>query len=270
MYHSDSANQLDSDGLNTTTIATKAVVDEIHVTTNLTERTVQELNARHISDQQHQKRQILAQWLTPLDYAAKQQEVISDCQPETGQNLLESVEDQAWCGAKHQSLMCPGIPGAGKTMLTAIVIEYLEIKHQSDNSIGLAYIYSNYQTPLELGDIYSSILKHVLLYHCQDLDNIVEWCKEFQARRSHPSSSETKQFLHKIMGQFSTFFIVIDALDECNSKEGRDELLEEVTDLYEKDNINLFVISRPDPASLSTFQGCVRREISAVEDVCLI
>lgn len=113
------------DGLNTTTIATEAVVDEIRLATTTTKRTVQELNARHISDQQRQDRQFLAQWLMPINYMAEQQDVISKRQPGTGQNLLGSVEFQTWCGAANQSLVCPGIPGAGKTMLTAIFIEHL-------------------------------------------------------------------------------------------------------------------------------------------------
>lgn len=68
------------------------------------------------------------------------------------------------------------------------------------------------------------------------------------------------------MGQFSRFFVVIGALDECNSKERRHKLLEEVTDLYGTDRINPFVTLQPDPEILSRFPGCLQREISAMED----
>lgn len=183
------------DGLNITTIATKAVAEEIRVATTSTERTVQDLAARHISHQQHQERQTFAQWLTPIDHTAKHQDVNADRQAGTGQNLLESVEFQTWCDAANQTLVCPGIPGAGKTVLTAIVIESLQNKYQTDDNIRLGYIYFNYETPSKSGDIYSSILKQILLYHCRDLDGIMKWCSSFHERGSRPSSSEMKQFL---------------------------------------------------------------------------
>lgn len=39
---------------------------------------------------------------------------------------------------------CPGIPGADKTICTAIVIEDLRNQILSDSSIGLAYVYHSY------------------------------------------------------------------------------------------------------------------------------
>jgi hypothetical protein len=41
--------------------------------------------------------------------------------------------------------LCPGIPGAGKTVLAAITIDHLSKKELS-SSVGLAYIYYNYKT----------------------------------------------------------------------------------------------------------------------------
>ena len=65
-------------------------------------------------------------WLTPVDYGPQQTDNIRRRQPGTGQWLLDSAEYQTWLKTSKQTLFCPGIPGAGKTILTSIVIDRSE------------------------------------------------------------------------------------------------------------------------------------------------
>lgn len=82
--------------------------------------------------QDEEKRQKILQWLTPTDYALQQHESIKSRRATTGQWLLETPEYQDWLHAKEEiespstsALFCPGIPGAGKTILTSIVVKDL-------------------------------------------------------------------------------------------------------------------------------------------------
>src|SRR4051794_39963409 len=75
--------------------------------------------------QDDQDRQKILDWLTPIDYGPQQSDYLKRRQPETGQWLLDSAEYQAWQKADKQTLFCPGIPGAGKTVLTSIIIDDL-------------------------------------------------------------------------------------------------------------------------------------------------
>ncbi|KAF3903443.1 hypothetical protein ABW20_dc0102901 [Dactylellina cionopaga] len=65
-------------------------------------------------------------WLTPIDYRPQHIDYIRRKQAGTGKWLLESTEFQSWVNDKDQTLFCPGIPGAGKTIMAATVIEYLQ------------------------------------------------------------------------------------------------------------------------------------------------
>jgi hypothetical protein len=47
----------------------------------------------------------------------------------------------AWVETDKRTLFCPGIPGAGKTILTLIVVEELFTRFENDGSIGIAYLY---------------------------------------------------------------------------------------------------------------------------------
>lgn len=93
-----------------------------------------------------QERQTIISWLCPHDAAAQQNELLSRHQENTGQWLTKSKEFLTWLNETKVSLFCSGYPGVGKTMLSAVVIEYLGSKLRGqDQSIGLVYIYCDYK-----------------------------------------------------------------------------------------------------------------------------
>jgi hypothetical protein len=93
-------------------------------------------------------------WNKAIDYAPQQSDYIGRRQPGAGQWLLPTSK---------QTLFCRGIPGAGKTILTAIVIDDLTTRFQNDPSIGIAYLYCNFQRRDEqkADDFLASLLKQL-------------------------------------------------------------------------------------------------------------
>src|SRR6266576_6486056 len=102
-------------------------------------------------------------WLTPIDYSPQQSDYIMRRQPGTGQWLLDSAEFQAWLKSDKQTLFCPGIPGAGKTILSSIVVDHLNVTFGNDANVGIAYLYCSYQEKQEQNpeDLLSSLLKQL-------------------------------------------------------------------------------------------------------------
>ena len=99
-------------------------------------------------------------WLTPIDYTNQQCDLINRRQRGTGQWLLDSPEFKTWMDTKKQTLFCPGIPGAGKTILTSIVVDDLCNRFQ-DGSVGIAYIYCNFRRQEKADDLLASLLKQL-------------------------------------------------------------------------------------------------------------
>jgi Ni2+-binding GTPase involved in maturation of urease and hydrogenase len=60
-----------------------------------------------------------------------------------------------------QTLFCPGIPGAGKTILTSIVVENLLTRFKDEPSVKIAYVYCNFrsQDQQRVEDLLASLLK---------------------------------------------------------------------------------------------------------------
>ena len=61
-------------------------------------------------------------------------------------------------------LFCPGIPGAGKTILTSIVVDDLTTRFSNDPSVGIAYVYCNFRRRDEqkAEELFASLLKQLM------------------------------------------------------------------------------------------------------------
>jgi Cdc6-like AAA superfamily ATPase len=108
-------------------------------------------------------RDIILDWITAIDCDPQQSDFINRRQAGTGQWLLDSAEFQAWMEANKQTVFCPGIPGAGKTILTSIVIDELFTRFGNDENVCIAYIYCNFWRHDEqtAGDLLASLLKQL-------------------------------------------------------------------------------------------------------------
>ncbi|KAG8825907.1 hypothetical protein FRC18_010190, partial [Serendipita sp. 400] len=69
---------------------------------------------KHAYDEERQK---ILDWLSPINFFARQNEIFSTRQPDTGTWLLESSEFQKWKSGEAKTLWCVGMPGAGKTVM---------------------------------------------------------------------------------------------------------------------------------------------------------
>ncbi|RDH31146.1 ankyrin repeat-containing domain protein [Aspergillus welwitschiae] len=213
----------------------------------------------------------ILEWLTTVNYATQQEDFLKRRQDGTGKWLLGTDKFQQWINNENKNILCTGIPGAGKTILTAIVIENLEEKCKYDRSVGLAYIYCNFRRHNEqsVDDVLASLIKQL----CQRMLSLPEDIKSLYAqhkkRQTRPKLDELFESLSVLLGHFSRIFIVVDALDEYSSRdEALRRLLLELFRLQSNSTVSIFATSRHSPAIQSAFEGCLQQEISAAaEDV---
>jgi hypothetical protein len=197
----------------------------------------------------HQQHKEIAGWISSLDYPAQQSDIIARREEDTGQWFLDSSEFITWLSGRKSTLFCPGIPGAGKTMLAAITIDYIWQSKASDD-IRLAYIYCNYKSGVGTDSVslLSALLKQ-LVQSSSAIDIPIKNLYEQHIRRgTRPSFQEISTALQEVSKSFSTVYIIIDALDECPKADGtRSQLLTKLKDLQKVVDLRLMVTARPIP-----------------------
>jgi predicted ATPase len=229
--------------------------------TQSTKDGVDQLN-KHQDDQE---RRTIIEWLTSIDYAPQQDDFISRCQEGTGQWVLDSNEFQTWLNESKQTLFCPGMPGAGKTMITSIIVDYICAKFQNDANIGIAYIYYNFrsQNKQKPANLFASLLRQ-LVQRQSSVPESVKSLYECHRNKPGPPPNDILRVLHAVVADYSRTFIFVDALDEYQvSDGGRMRLLSEIFNLQAKTNISFFATSRFMPEIMNAFKGTILLEISA-------
>jgi hypothetical protein len=142
--------------------------------------------------QEDQGRYTILDWITPIDYALQQSDLTSRRQAGTGQWLLDSAGFKAWVETDKQTLFCLGIPGAGKTILTSIVVDELFTRFENDGNVGIAYLYCNYQRQHEQNpeDLFASVLKQLVQEHPSIPDSVKMLYNRHKDKRTRPLLDE--------------------------------------------------------------------------------
>jgi Cdc6-like AAA superfamily ATPase len=231
-------------------------------------KTYQEMK-RMRREQEGYQYQTLLDWITPMDYGAQQSDFISRRQEGTGQWLIDSAAFQTWLDRRGQTLFCPGIPGAGKTILTSIVVENLDMRFQDNLSVGVAYLYCNFQRQDEqkAEDLLASLLKQLAQRQSSLPDSVKCLYERHKGKQTRPSLDEVSRTLSSVATLYSSVFIIVDALDECQVSGGcRAKFLAEIFSLQAKYGVNLFATSRLIPEITERFKESISLEIRASEE----
>jgi hypothetical protein len=166
-----------------------------------------------------------------------------------------------------QTLYCPGIPGAGKTILTSIVINFLEEK--PDPTVGIAYVYCSFQRCHEqrLENLLASLLKQLVQRQSSVPNSVEKLFGRHQSKGTRPTAEELSRALADVAAGFSRVFVLVDALDEYQpSDRSLDKFLGEIFSLQNSTPVSFFATSRHNPGLAVTFEGCLRQDIRAKDE----
>ncbi|KAJ7875515.1 ankyrin repeat-containing domain protein [Mycena olivaceomarginata] len=210
-----------------------------------------------------EKRNTILDWLSPLNFLQRQVDIFSTLQPGTGEWLLEDIRFQEWETSSVEYLWCRGMPGAGKTVLASLVVNYLEAEAQN-NLIGLACIYLNHkETEIQsLPNLLGALLKQLVL--ARSIPATMHGLYDYhQERQTRPNIDELCKALESAISPYSKVYFIIDALDEY-PEHARHLFLEYLGTLGPQ--VHIMMTSRPHLDLGAVFPDLRMIEIQATEE----
>ncbi|KAF3067635.1 Ankyrin repeat domain-containing protein 50 [Trichoderma lentiforme] len=219
----------------------------------------------HRHDQNDEK---TLEWLSSLDYGAEHSDILKRWQPGTGQWFLNSTQFREFIETNKQMIFCSGIPGSGKTVMAAAVIDHLHKQFNKDSRVGIAYFYFNFKKSNEHTPeaVFLSLLKQLVQQQSYLSENVKFLYETHAKNKTRPSLMEILKAFQEALEAYLTVFIVIDALDECATLDDcREIILSKMFACAAASNLKLFTTSRHIPEISDRFQSALHLEIGATE-----
>lgn len=241
------------------------------------ERIALESREQECRESTERKKQQVLQWLSRLDFRSKQLDILSRRTPSTGEWLLVEDNFKSWVDGSGSSLLfCSGIPGAGKTVLTSLVIDHLESRIAAIKPM-VAYVFFDYKDQMRqtATAILRSLLKQVIEFIGeipQSVQNSYD-AKNSAEEESTMDEGQCISLLKHLIGNVPCgTFLIFDALDECpeiddNSQEVRSKMTCAMKRLATVGKV--LITARPHVHPTTISPECHRLEIRATNpDMC--
>ncbi|KAG2008780.1 hypothetical protein CC2G_014174 [Coprinopsis cinerea AmutBmut pab1-1] len=184
--------------------------------------------------------EIIARWLTPINFKRHQSSTLSRALAGTGEWFIKGEKFTEWAASDEGLLWGRGMPGAGKTTLVSIVNRELKQQYSRDRVPILMAFCDSMDQQYTLCDILSALLRQLLEDYSGILEVIAEHYKQHLNDDTRPSEEELARWLTDAVSLFPKAFVTIDALDGLSSQKDKSSLLNILRRLQK----NVFVTSR--------------------------
>jgi hypothetical protein len=181
--------------------------------------------------------------------------------------LLNDERFKRWLKGSEHTVFCPGMPGAGKTVIASIVIDHLWNHFQADDNISVAHLYCSYKRQQEqtCDNVVADFLGQLVRQQTSLPKIVKDLYQRHNRQKSRPQLEEVSEALRLVASSYNRVFFVIDALDESETNGTRQGLLSEMFGLQSSvhTSISILITSRFVPEDFGKCHDHIEIEIRA-------
>lgn len=189
-------------------------------------------------------------WLTTANHGQQHTTHLRSHTKGTCQWIFQTEEFQSWLSGSSRTLLCQGMPGSGKTIITSVVIDHLATRLMKYPTIGIAYLYCTFNhQKLQTAELQTTeqLLSSVLRQLASSCDPFPVSTKKLyekhKAKDSRPSREQLVADIEAVANLYTEVYVVIDAIDECQLPSVR-QFLDVLFELQSSCNMRIFATSR--------------------------
>ncbi|KAK3337714.1 hypothetical protein B0T19DRAFT_413355 [Cercophora scortea] len=163
-----------------------------------------------------QRREVYT-WLQQTDPSSRHNAARCLYEKGTGEWVLRSEEWKNWIKSQSRSIWIHGIPGAGKTVLAAHLVDQIRVlcSAESDRRTADVYYYCYHGNNQ---DETVPLLRWLICQLCRQSDSVSRDTYDLFRSGRHPDVSQLLSAVAAELTSFSTVFFAIDALDESKPR----------------------------------------------------
>jgi Cdc6-like AAA superfamily ATPase len=214
------------------------------------------------------KRQHVLRYFLVTDPRENYKTSLSLRHPSTGFWLTEGETFRSWLRDEGSKIWLSGIPGAGKTVLSGLIIEQCIARSTADRAVAYYYCdYKNAKSQVTV-NILSSLAAQLAIQHEGSFSLLEKYHESLHPPHQLENRPEIKELvvlLQNMAHSFEDVRLIIDGLDECgeNTEEASEWL--KALACEGQVSISLAVLSRDEPR-IRDFLGppiCTHIEVAA-------
>ncbi|KAH7319047.1 hypothetical protein BKA65DRAFT_556477 [Rhexocercosporidium sp. MPI-PUGE-AT-0058] len=220
------------------------------------------------SNEQIAERRQFLEWVSDINYEETFNDIIKKKHPGTGEWLLHHEKFRCWAKSPKPSLLwCHGKPGAGKSVLSSLVLDHVSAFELNDPETCVIFAYYSYQTPERhsLAKLLGSFIRQLASKLKEVPPDTLKFFQSHYRDAKTPNADDLNRHFFECVHQFpSQIIVVCDGLDECETN-SREEVFDFIARLVSKQSTlaKVFITSRRDEDIKDAFQGCPVVEIDS-------
>ncbi|KAK6334444.1 hypothetical protein TWF730_003659 [Orbilia blumenaviensis] len=210
------------------------------------ERKINEVSTGMTRLQLEAQNEKIKKWLSPPDPETNLMQALEAHYEGTGSWFLHGKQFETWKSGDNCKLWIRGIPGTGKTILSAKIIHSLFLEQKSDDQTYTLYFF--FDTRDSEKQTLKSLLQSLIfqLYRVCDKSKVflnAVFSEKYESRARLPSVEDlVKIFLNMMRSARQNIKIILDALDESSTQDALLDFTRSLSQKFEK--ISFLVTSR--------------------------
>ena len=201
----------------------------------------------------------ILQWLAVADPRSNHDRACKRHKAGTGDWFTKHSKYRNWLTKPNSFLWLNGKAGCGKTILSSTIIEETAAYCDENEGCVVAYFYFSFTDTAkqQCSNMLSSLLEQL----ASQVDTTPEYllCLHRTYQRSTPPLDTLKKCLQKLLMEMpcSHVYLIVDAIDEIPSTEGREDACNLLSELSQNSNTHVLVTSRREHDITEYMSECI-------------